>query len=87
MIAAAYRESFAVWKGGRYLRFFKPEFKAPERSRAFGGMLDGTLFYNDEHGDVATPADFYRMAEALIQPIEDLVIDFERIRVAGAAAA
>lgn len=86
-VANSYRKTFETWKGGRYLRFFNPEFKAQERARAFGGMLDGTLFYNDEHADVETPADFYRLAEALIQPIDNLVIDFERIRVAGAEAA
>ncbi|MGV3550817.1 glycosyltransferase family 2 protein [Rhizobium sp.] len=86
-IAASYAETFRTWKGGRYLKYFKPEFKAPERAKAFGGLLDGTLFYNDENGDIATPADFYRMAEALLMPIPDLVIDFDRIRVADSRAA
>ena len=86
-IAEAYRQTFRTWKGGRYLRHFKPEFKAPKRAGAFGGLLEGTLFYNDEHADVATPADFYRLAEALLQPIADLVIDFERVKVAETRAA
>ena len=87
VIAESYRQSFKVWKGGRYLKYFKPEFTAPKRSSAFGGMLDGTLFYNDEYGTVATPEEFYRIAEALLMPIADLVIDFDRIRVADSRAA
>jgi glycosyltransferase involved in cell wall biosynthesis len=86
-VSASYRETFRTWKGGRYLRFFKPEFTAPKRARAFGGLLDGTLFYNDEYETVATPAEFYRLAEGMIQPIADLVIDFDRVKVADTAAA
>lgn len=86
-VANSYRKTFATWKGGRYLRFFKPEFKAPERTGAFGGMLKGTLFYNDEHADVETPAEFYRLAEALIQPIGELMIDFDKVKVAPDIAA
>jgi hypothetical protein len=85
--SASYRESFAAWKGGRFLKFFKPEFVAPKRAPAFGGMLDGTLYYNDEHSDVATPAEFYRIAEALMLPVADLVIDFDRIKVDTTRAA
>lgn len=86
-VAASYRKTFATWKDGRYLRFFKPEFTAPKRAGAFGGMLDGTLFYNDEHATVATPAEFYRLAEGVIQPLEQLAIDFDRIKVADSRAA
>jgi hypothetical protein len=86
-VARSYAKTFATWKGGRYLRFFKPEFTAPKRAHAFGGLLDGTLFYNDEYATVETPAAFYRLAEALLQPVGDLVIDFERVRVADSRAA
>jgi hypothetical protein len=87
VVTASYAKSFKHWKGGRYLKHFKPEHKAGIRKHAFGGMLNGGLFYNDEHGTVPTPADFYKLAEGLLMPIDDLIVDFERNRVADSQAA
>lgn len=86
-VSAAYRRSFESWKGGRFLKYFQPEFIAAKRARAFGGMHDGTLFYNDEHASVATPEEFYRLAEGLLMPLADLVIDFNALKVADSRAA
>ncbi|CAN7161073.1 glycosyltransferase family 2 protein [Rhizobium sp. LjRoot254] len=85
--SAAYREVFAKWQGGRFAKYFRPVWKDREAPQAFGGMLEGKLYLSDAYETAATPAEYYDMVGGILLPVENLVIDFENVRVVSGVAA
>ena len=72
-VANGYRGVFSRWKGGKYLRDFKP---APYLHRHdtsfFTGIANDSLLIDEEIGGVQTPVELYQLVEQLIAPQHEL---------------
>jgi glycosyltransferase involved in cell wall biosynthesis len=82
LIASGYRRAFAKWKGGRYLKQFKPVYQPKPVKAPFAGVLNHDLFMTDDHPAWATVKSFYDVASCLLQPIETIDVDLGRYQVA-----
>jgi hypothetical protein len=73
LIAGGFREAFAGWKGGAFLRHFQPVFTPHRGAQIYTGLIDGTLCVDTAIGNAATPAELYRTVEGLLVRPRDLV--------------
>lgn len=74
-VTAAYRQAFSQWKGGRYLKYFTPSYRAPVQGESFCGYLDGYVYITDKDLPCETPEDFYRLATALIGNVSEIIVE------------
>lgn len=81
LIVGGYRKALATWKGGRYLKRFKPEFKPREVHEQFSGLMKHDVFMTDDHPAWATVKSYYDVACALLLPVAELSPDLGRYRV------
>jgi glycosyltransferase involved in cell wall biosynthesis len=82
LIVAGYRKAFSSWKGGRYLKAFKPVYSPPKRdAQQFSGLIKHDVFVTDDHPAFATVKSFYDLASSLMQPIATLDADLGRFTV------
>ncbi|MBP1858231.1 glycosyltransferase [Rhizobium herbae] len=81
-----YRGAFAKWKGGKYLKHFKPaDFADPTGGPFFTGVATNNHLYIDEEiGGAQTPADLYNLVDQMLAPQEALKLNFyEHFKAAG----
>jgi hypothetical protein len=76
--AEAYRQAFRIWKGGKYLKYFKPVFKPQTSSAAFMGFASDKLFVFEGSEWTRTVGDFYRLVGDILVPVEEVSLDLSR---------
>lgn len=76
LFSDAYRQAFRAWKGGKYLKYFKPEFKEKVVEAEFTGYFEPDLFVMERNDFSETATDFYRMVSGFLTPIESMTVDF-----------
>lgn len=74
----AYRKAFRIWKGGKYLKYFKPVFKRQTSSTPFMGFTADKLFVFEGSEWTQTVADFYRFVADILVPVEEVSLDLNR---------
>jgi glycosyltransferase involved in cell wall biosynthesis len=77
LFESAYREAFTYWKGGRYLKHFKPEFRRAAPQEPFTGYLEPNLYLMERSRWTRTAGDFYRLAADIMVPLPTLEINLE----------
>ena len=71
-----YRGVFAKWKGGKYLKNFKPaDFADLTGGLFFTGVSDNQLYIDEEIGGVQTPAELYHFVAQMLSPPETMVLN------------
>ncbi len=71
LMVAGYRQALSQWKGGRFLKFFKPKYKEVRVGSVFQGVDKTTLYVDEVIPTVVTPADLYHfVGQALVSPSE-----------------
>ncbi|WP_426240210.1 glycosyltransferase family 2 protein [Pararhizobium sp. DWP1-1-3] len=71
-----YRDVFSKWKGGQYLKHFKPgDFVDPTGAPVFTGISDEQLYIDEEIGGVQTPAELYHLVAQMLAPQEAMVLN------------
>jgi glycosyltransferase involved in cell wall biosynthesis len=73
-----YREVFRTWKGGKYLKYFKPEFKSQASTEPFRGFSGDKLFVFERTPWTQTAGDFYHFIGNLLMPVEEIVVDLNK---------
>ncbi|MDB5524243.1 MAG: glycosyltransferase protein [Rhizobium sp.] len=81
LYADDYRQAFRSWKGGKYLKYFKPEFKPKAAETDFTGYWEPDLFVMERNTFSETATDFYRMVSGFLTPVEAMTVDFDSHRV------
>jgi hypothetical protein len=72
-IADGYRAVFARWKGGKYLKDFKPvDYIHRPDTGFFTGISDDMLLMDEEIGGVETPMELYQLVEQVVAPMHEL---------------
>ncbi|MDP2120175.1 MAG: hypothetical protein Q8K28_09755 [Hoeflea sp.] len=66
----AYSQAILAWRGKRGLAAFKPEFKRKPGIPRFQGVRDHHLHFDMAMDDTQTEADFYRLIDALLFPVQ-----------------
>lgn len=75
LITAAYRSALARWKGGRYLKLFKPTFRPAGAEGKFLGLWDQSLYLDAGNPWCRTVADYYDFVSDLLVPVAELKVD------------
>ncbi|MBC7280428.1 glycosyltransferase family A protein [Hoeflea sp.] len=71
---AFFERGFDAWEGGRWRDCFKPIAFCGNRSHnELCGVLNNYLYIREDAPPAQTPVEFYRFAESLIMPIENVV--------------
>jgi hypothetical protein len=74
---AGYRAAFGKWKGGKYLKHFKPvDYVEPTGSLFFTGVSNNHLYLDEEIGGVETPAELYHLVNQMLERQEALNLNF-----------
>ncbi|WP_426123918.1 glycosyltransferase [Pararhizobium sp. PWRC1-1] len=72
-----FRQAFANWKGGKYLKHFQPaDFPDAAGGHFFTGVSDNQLYIDEEIGGVQTPAELYDFVDQMLAPQQDLTLNF-----------
>lgn len=80
---AACLSAVEAFEGGRWRDTFAPRFTPRRRSASFTGLRDTNLFVDERIGDAATPAEFYRVVQSIMPPVEGLDYRFGAVAGAG----
>lgn len=77
--AARYRSAFSKWKGGKYLRQFKPVYpERPANLPPFAGLTpEKLLVVNADNPHCRTCEDYYRFVSGALLPVSEIVADFQ----------
>ena len=88
-IVCEIREALGVWKGGRFLKDFAPQFIEPQAVRAAtpftGTNAKGMLYFPDNTAGIKTPGDLFALMSAMICRAEDIPVDAAALWDAGIA--
>ena len=66
----AYADAILAWRGKRALASFRPEFRRKPKLPRFQGVRDGRLHFNMAMDHTRTAAEFYRLIDAMLFPVE-----------------
>jgi hypothetical protein len=77
LFADAYRDAFRVWKGGKYLKYFKPDFKPAADKAPFTGYHDQTLYVMERNPASETATDFYKLITGFLMPVHEIAADLD----------
>lgn len=77
LVVARYRSAFGSWRGGRYLKFFRPTFTEPAPSIPFAGVANGQLHVTADAEFSPTCAAYYHLVSAALTPAADLKVEIE----------
>ncbi|MGV3548396.1 glycosyltransferase family 2 protein [Rhizobium sp.] len=72
-VTARYREAFAAYRGGVFLKHFQPAFTPRREGKIFTGLIGSDLYVEDRIGGATSPAAFYRAVRGLLAPPSELV--------------
>jgi glycosyltransferase involved in cell wall biosynthesis len=72
-VSSGLREAFAIFKGGAFLKDFRPTFTPHREAGIYTGMLEGDLLVDDRIGGARTPTEFYKVVNALLTRPSDLI--------------
>jgi hypothetical protein len=81
--AAQCREALAAWRGGQFLDAFKPRFLPRHRAAVYTGLRGQNLFIDETIGGCRTPAEFYCIAQSVLEPPSELKFHFDRERISA----
>ena len=83
------REALGVWKGGRFLKDFAPQFTEPPAARATtpftGANAKGMLYFPDNTAGIRTPGDLFALMSGMICRAEDIPVEAAALWGAGIA--
>lgn len=83
LMKALYTRSLREWKGGRYLKYFKPTFKERSLSGAvFTGVDKDRLFIDENIAGVVTPGELYHIICSTVAGLENLEFKVDLKRAA-----
>lgn len=71
LFVAGYREAVESWDGGAYLHAFKPRY-APSAGVSYFGMVDKTLYLDEDIAGVRTPGELFQIVKQIIVPLEQI---------------
>lgn len=66
-VTARYREAFAIYGKGAFLRDFQPVYTPKREGRVFTGLMGTDLYVEDRMAHATSPAGFYRAINGLLQ--------------------
>jgi glycosyltransferase involved in cell wall biosynthesis len=72
-VTERYREAFAAYRNGAFLRDFQPVYTPKREGKVFTGLIGTDLYVKDRIGGAQSPADFYRAVDGLLARPGDLV--------------
>jgi glycosyltransferase involved in cell wall biosynthesis len=67
-----FREAFAAYRNGAFLRDFQPVYTPKRDGRIFTGLIGTDLYVEDQIGGAQSPAAFYRTVNALLARPADM---------------
>jgi glycosyltransferase involved in cell wall biosynthesis len=73
LIAGGFRDAFAGWKQGVFLKHFEPVFAPRREGNVYTGLLGGDLYVDHGIDGAASPTGFYRAISGLLARPADLV--------------
>ena len=73
----AYRGAFRSWKGGKYFKYFKPEFKKTADAAPFTGYHDAHLYVMERTPWSETATEFYRLVDGFLTPLDTISTDLD----------
>ncbi|MGF0537431.1 glycosyltransferase family 2 protein [Agrobacterium sp. ES01] len=71
-VKANYDDAFSRWKGGKFLKFFKPEFRDRMQGLLVTGSSDDGIYLRSDIAGIKTPEQLYDIIES-ITPSLDMV--------------
>jgi hypothetical protein len=72
LVTARYRAAFATWRGGRFLKHFRPVFTPARAMIPFAGVAEDKLYVTADARYAPTCVDYYRLVSAALVRIDDL---------------
>lgn len=75
IVVARYRGAFGKWRGGRYLKHFRPSFSPEKKVIPFSGVDDGKLYVAADSEFAPTCLAYYQLVSSALANLADLVID------------
>lgn len=73
VVTARYREAFATYRNGAFLKHFQPVYTPRREGKVFTGLIGSDLYVDDRIGGAQSPADFYRAMDSLLVRPADLL--------------
>lgn len=75
---ARYTKAFSIWKEGRFLKYYQPEFKSQEQGLAVTGFTDDIVFIKTDALGIETPAELFDIVNAISHAPEHLEINLQK---------
>jgi glycosyltransferase involved in cell wall biosynthesis len=72
-LTARFREAFAVYSNGAFLKDFQPVYTPKREGKVFTGLIGSDLYVEDRIAGAESPADFYRAMNGLLLRPADLI--------------
>jgi glycosyltransferase involved in cell wall biosynthesis len=74
IIKAGYETAFRNWKGGKFLKYYKPAWTGNIEERGLSGAKADGIFVRADIAGVRTPAELWNVVADMITPVDQIVV-------------
>lgn len=82
IVTARYRSALAKWRGGKFLRHFRPAFKPAKVVIPFSGVAEDRLYVSVDRELAPTCFAYYALISAALKPVHELAAEAVALPVA-----